>query len=110
MGQEGGWEAGGGRALEVTRLGARWACAQGPQDGGLQTAEQKTHGHTAQIKSLSFLFSHLSVSPNQPEPTDIRPEHPSISACDVSDFADLLTSRSLISRALTLTNLAFSTL
>ena len=64
MGQEGGWEAGGGRAVEPTGLGA-----QGPQDGGLLTAERKTHGHTAQIKpSLSFLFSLLSVSPDLPQP------------------------------------------
>lgn len=87
MGQEGGWEAGGGRAVEATRLGARWAWAQGPQDGGLLTAEWKMHGHTAQIKSLSFLFSLLSVSPDQLQPTDMCPEYPSVSACDVSDLA-----------------------
>ena len=27
-------QEGGGRLLEATRLGARWACARGPQDGG----------------------------------------------------------------------------
>lgn len=62
MGQEGGSEAGGGRAMKATRLGAGWVCALGPQDRGLLAAEWKTRGHIAQIKSLSFLFSLVSFS------------------------------------------------
>lgn len=106
MGQERGWEAGGGRATEATKLGAGSACAQGPQDRGLLAAEWKTRGHAAQIKSLSFLFSLSSVSPSRPQSTHICPEHPPASACDVSDFADLPPLCSLTSRALTLTNLS----
>lgn len=75
MGQESGWRAGGGRAWGSARLGARWASSPeaawrtgSPGRRRLLAAEDRTRGHMAPIKSLSFLFGLLSVSPGEPIP------------------------------------------